>query len=262
MSKARTLADLVATGGELADGAISVSEISDLTATSAELNILDGVVATTSEINTLNGLTATTSELNKLDGVTATTSEINALAGLTSTTAELNTLDGFTGDVTDLNRLDVTTEGQSENSKVVTQSSSGIVEINGILFADQVQTGGSFNGDWDTDASSSGTLTLNLAVSNVKYVTLTENITTLSLTSMGLNRSAAYLLLITQDSGGSGYTIDWSTSSGTTIYWKDGTAPTLSSTANVTDGVLLLINNSSGTNIIYGWHVGTGFSSV
>jgi len=45
MSKARDLADFVAAGGQLADGVISVSEISDLTATAAELNYMDGVTS-------------------------------------------------------------------------------------------------------------------------------------------------------------------------------------------------------------------------
>jgi len=41
MTKARDLANLIAAGNPLADGAISVSEISDLTASAAELNQLD-----------------------------------------------------------------------------------------------------------------------------------------------------------------------------------------------------------------------------
>jgi hypothetical protein len=41
-----------------------------LTATAAELNIMDGVTASTAEINKLDGLTVTTTELNQLDGVT------------------------------------------------------------------------------------------------------------------------------------------------------------------------------------------------
>lgn len=53
----------------------------DVTATAAELNIMDGVTATTAEINTLDGVTATTAELNILDGVTATATEINLLDG-------------------------------------------------------------------------------------------------------------------------------------------------------------------------------------
>ncbi len=43
MSKARDLADTVSTGGILDDGTVSVSEISDLTVTAAELNNVAGV---------------------------------------------------------------------------------------------------------------------------------------------------------------------------------------------------------------------------
>lgn len=67
-----------------------------VTATAAELNIMDGVTATTAELNILDGVTATTAELNILDGVTATTAELNILDGVTATTAELNYVDGVT----------------------------------------------------------------------------------------------------------------------------------------------------------------------
>ena len=42
-----------------------------VTASAAELNILDGVTATTAELNILDGVTATTAELNYVDGVTS-----------------------------------------------------------------------------------------------------------------------------------------------------------------------------------------------
>jgi len=45
MTKARDLANLIAAGNTLADGAISVAEISDLTASAAELNYVDGVTS-------------------------------------------------------------------------------------------------------------------------------------------------------------------------------------------------------------------------
>ena len=67
-----------------------------VTATTAELNILDGMTATTAELNILDGVTATTAELNILDGVTATTAELNIMDGVTATTAELNYVDGVT----------------------------------------------------------------------------------------------------------------------------------------------------------------------
>ena len=56
MSRARDLADFVATGGVLSDGVITVAEINDLTATAAELNTLDGITATTSELNGVAGI--------------------------------------------------------------------------------------------------------------------------------------------------------------------------------------------------------------
>jgi len=43
----------------------------DVTASVAEINVLDGVTATTAEINVLDGVTATTAELNYVDGVTS-----------------------------------------------------------------------------------------------------------------------------------------------------------------------------------------------
>jgi energy-converting hydrogenase Eha subunit G len=63
---------------------ITTSQISDITSTAAELNILDGVTATSAEINILDGVTADAAELNILDGVTATTTELNYVDGVTS----------------------------------------------------------------------------------------------------------------------------------------------------------------------------------
>ena len=57
---------------------------SSITATPAEINILDGVTASTSELNILDGLTASTSELNILDGAEISTTEINYLSGVSS----------------------------------------------------------------------------------------------------------------------------------------------------------------------------------
>ena len=85
-----------------------------ITATAAELNILDGVTSTAAELNLLDGVTSTTAELNILDGVTATATEINLLDGVTSTTAELNILDGVTATATEINLLDGVTSTTAE----------------------------------------------------------------------------------------------------------------------------------------------------
>jgi hypothetical protein len=50
---------------------VVAADISDVTATAAELNTLDGITASTAELNTLDGITATTTELNYVDGVTS-----------------------------------------------------------------------------------------------------------------------------------------------------------------------------------------------
>jgi len=77
-----------------------------VTASAAELNIMDGVTATAAELNILDGVTATAAELNLLDGVTATTAELNILDGVTATAAELNILDGVTATTAELNHTD------------------------------------------------------------------------------------------------------------------------------------------------------------
>jgi len=50
---------------------VQVANVSDLTASAAELNTLDGITASTAELNLLDGVTATTAELNYVDGVTS-----------------------------------------------------------------------------------------------------------------------------------------------------------------------------------------------
>ena len=50
-----------------------------ISASAAEINILDGVTASASELNIMDGVTATTGELNTLDGVTAVVGELNYL---------------------------------------------------------------------------------------------------------------------------------------------------------------------------------------
>jgi len=64
-----------------------------ISATAAEINILDGVTATATELNLLDGVTATTAELNYVDGVTsAIQTQLDAKAPTASPT--------FTGTVT------------------------------------------------------------------------------------------------------------------------------------------------------------------
>jgi len=73
----------------------------NITATAAEINKLDGLTATTAELNTLDGVTATAAEINKLDGVTASTDELNHVDGVTSS-IQIQ-LDGKASDATQAN---------------------------------------------------------------------------------------------------------------------------------------------------------------
>jgi hypothetical protein len=59
--------------------------------------------------------------------VTATAAELNILDGVTSTTAELNILDGVTATAAELNYNDITTLGTVQASKTVTADASGDV---------------------------------------------------------------------------------------------------------------------------------------
>ena len=143
MGKPRDLANVVATGNILADGAVAPAELTGVNATAAELNILDGVTATAAELNLMDGVTATTAELNYVDGVTsnvqtqmdtkapvasptftgtATAPTVNASTALqiggvavTATAAELNKMDGVTASTSDINGV------AGVNSNVQTQ---------------------------------------------------------------------------------------------------------------------------------------------
>ena len=85
--------------------------------TGAAANVRAIIDATT--LTTL-GITATAAELNILDGVTATTAELNILDGVTATTAELN-------------YNDITTLGTSQASKVVTADANGDVKFSNAI---------------------------------------------------------------------------------------------------------------------------------
>ena len=114
--------------------AAELNILDGVTSTAAELNILDGVTSTTAELNILDGVTATTAELNILDGVTATAAELNIMDGVTSTTAELNILDGVTATAAELNILDGVTSTTAELNILdgVTSSAAELNILDGV----------------------------------------------------------------------------------------------------------------------------------
>jgi len=108
-----------------------------VSATVAELNILDGVTATASELNVMDGITATTSELNILDGVTSTASELNILDGVTATASELNVMDGITATTAELNLID---GGTARGTTALADGDGILVNDNGTMRMTSVQT--------------------------------------------------------------------------------------------------------------------------
>ena len=128
-----------------------------VTATGAELNILDGVTSTAAELNILDGVTSTTAELNILDGVTSTAAELNILDGVTSTAAELNVLDGITAVVGELNALDLgsTAVGTAIASKaVILDSNKDYSGIRNLTISGELDGGSlDISGDADIDGT-------------------------------------------------------------------------------------------------------------
>jgi hypothetical protein len=116
--------------------AAELNVLDGITASTAELNILDGVTATYSEINVLDGITASTAELNILAGVTATYSEINVLDGITASTAELNILDGVTATYAELNILDGATVSYAELNLLDGSVSETVVNGKAVIYGD------------------------------------------------------------------------------------------------------------------------------
>ena len=111
-----------------------INVLDGVTASTAEINILDGVSASTAELNILDGVTSTTAELNILDGVTATTAELNILDGVTSTATELNILDGVTATTAELNILDGVTSTAAELNLVDGSSAGTIVNSKAAIY--------------------------------------------------------------------------------------------------------------------------------
>ncbi len=299
MGKPRDLANLVATGNILADGAVAPAELTGVTATASELNILDGVTATATELNLMDGVTATTAELNHvdgvtsnvqtqmdtkapvasptftgtvtgptinastalqiggvavtataaelniMDGVTATATELNIMDGVTSTTAELNILDGVTSTATELNILDgvtattaelnyndITTLGTSQASKVVTADANGDVTLSEELKAK------SYNETY-VSLSAGSTVDIDNETGNVFALTTNQN-TTFTFSNPPAS-GTAYGFTLKLTAGGT-HTITYPGS----VDFAGGTAP--DAPASGETDVLVFITVDGGTN--------------
>lgn len=94
-----------------------------------------------------------------------------------------------------------------------------------------------------TVSSSSGSLTLDIENGNVFDVTLTENITTLTINNPPVSGKACYITLILKQDATGGRTVTFPAS----VNWSGGTAPTLSTDPNAVD-VLKLLTTDGGTS--------------
>ena len=299
MGKPRDLANLVATGNILADGAVAPAELTGVTATASELNILDGVTATATELilmdgdtattaelthvdgvtsnvqtqmdtkapvasptftgtvtgptinastalqiggvavtataaelNIMDGVTATATELNIMDGVTATTAELNILDGVTSTATELNILDGVTATTAELNYNDITTLGTSQASKVVTADANGDVTLSEELKAK------SYNETY-VSLSAGSTVDIDNETGNVFALTTNQN-TTFTFSNPPAS-GTAYGFTLKLTAGGT-HTITYPGS----VDFAGGTAP--DAPASGETDVLVFITVDGGTN--------------
>ena len=213
-----------------------------VTASGAEMNLLDGVTATTAELNYLDVTTVGTSEASK-----AVTADANGdvtiadgaydfdvashdgtngllLGGtlVTATATELNLIDGYTGTTTELNYNDVTTLGTVEASKTVTASAAGLVnhadfQVQRPYFLDIAETVNAIGG------TGGGTQDIDLTAGNVVTATVDTNANTFTFSNpSATGRSCSFLLILTN--GGS-QTVNWPAS----VDWAGATAPTLTS---------------------------------
>lgn len=135
---------------------LSLSKITDVTATASEVNVLDGITASTAELNILDGVTATTSEINILDGVTVTASDINSV----TSKIELTDLSIDSGSTDYLSYNNTTGEFSANVDTIVTASSTNLVTSGAVesAIASAITGGMVYKGVWtatgQTDYSS------------------------------------------------------------------------------------------------------------
>jgi len=230
-----------------------------VSATAAELNILDGVTATTAELNILDGVTATTAELNILDGVTATASELNALDGMTATTAELNILDGATITTAELNELGdfagvfTLPAADGTNGQVLTTDGAGGLTFTTVSSGSTYTagtgldlTGSEFALDSATQTSLGLADTALQSGDNVSALTNDASYADaddIETTTINAETGTTYTLVI----GDRGQTVTMDNSSANTV-----TIPTNSSVSFATGSVVTVIQKGAGATTIEG----------
>lgn len=221
MSKARTLADLLSTGGILEDGIVSATEIDGVTSDSTELNLLDGVTATTADINRLDIATEGTAENSKV---------------LTTSASGTTTLPSS-------HMLVI-------NGDLVT-GSDGLVDINSDMRFSPTSSTKSFSFTTESGGlryrhGTYSTTGINLGYSNMVRATAVGNF---SVNTGNINISGSHCLLLLDAAG---YSVTWNISP---LVWVNnaGTAPAIAASGTYT----CVFFWSDGTTV-FGATVGNG----
>ena len=135
---------------------LTLSKISDITATASELNVLDGITASTTELNYIDGVTSSIqtqldNKVEKNNAITGATKckitydskglvtsgtnleasdipslTLSKISDITATASELNILDGITATTTELNYIDGVT------SSIQTQLDNKVAKTTGV----------------------------------------------------------------------------------------------------------------------------------
>lgn len=184
-------------------GTLKISNTA-VTATAAELNILDGVTADYAEINLLDTAQAGVVVNSKAviygasGEVNMTTLKIGGTA-VTATAAELNILDGVTADYAEINLLDTAIAGTIVNSKAVIYGASGEVNMTTLKIAGSAVTADAAELNL-LDTAQSGVIVNSKAV--VYGASGEVNMSTLKLSGTAVTADAAELNLLDTASAG------------------------------------------------------------
>ena len=106
---------------------------------------------------------------------------------------------------------------------------------------------------FNTNATAGATPTIDLGNGNVHNLTLTANVTSLTITGQASGVACSFTLILHQDATGS-RTVTWPAA----VKWPSATAPTLSTAASAVD-ILTFVTIDNGTTW-YGFLSGKGMS--
>jgi hypothetical protein len=166
---------------------VKVSDITDLTASAAELNILDGATLSTAELNILTGIKSSTAELNYLSGITVGSGSASKAVILDSN-KDLQgirnlTLDGdltVNGTATTVNSVTMTVDDKNLELGSVANPTDSLADGGGITLK------GSDDIEWKwLNASQSWTSSENINLNSATLVYKINNTTVLGNSTIG-----------------------------------------------------------------------------